>query len=204
MITVLLVDDHTILADGLRKLIEEAGDIKVDNIAHNLKECRYELRYKLPDVLLLDISLPDGNGVEFCKELNAKYPDLKILALTTYSEYSTVRQMLDNGALGYVIKNAMMEELIKGIRTVAEGKKFLCHEIDLLMKKSSHSNVWLTPRERELLRLVVEGYSSAEIAGITSLGQETIKGYRKNLLLKLGAKNTATLVKIALEEKLLW
>jgi len=204
MIKVLLVDDHAILADGLRKLIEESGDIQVVNIAHNVKECRYELHYELPDVLILDISLPDGNGVELCKELCTQYPDLKILALTTYSEYSTVRQMMDNGALGYVIKNAMMEELIKGIRTVAAGKKFLCHEIDVLMKQTSISNVWLTPRERELLKFVVEGFSSAEIAGFMSLGQETIKGYRKNLLLKLGAKNTAALVKLALEEKLIW
>jgi len=204
MINVLLVDDHKCLADGLRKLIEESGDIKVTDIANNAKECRYFLRYGLPDVLLLDISLPDVNGVELCKELKNLYPNLKILALTTYSEYSTVRQMLENGALGYVIKNAMLEELVMGIRSVAAGEKFLCHEIDLLMKKQNRANIWLTPRERELLRLVVEGYSSIEISDITSLGHETVKGYRKNLMLKLGAKNSAALVKIALEEKLLW
>jgi DNA-binding NarL/FixJ family response regulator len=204
MINVIIVDDHKVLAEGLGKLIEESGEITVSKIANNAKECRYCLHYGLPDVLLLDISLPDENGVELCQELISQYPDLKILALTTYSEYSTVRQMLENGALGYVIKNAMVEELIQGIQTVAKGEKFLCHEVDILMKKQTHDNIWLTPRERDLLKLVVKGYSSIEIAEITSLSQETIKGYRKNLLLKLGARNTATLVKIAMEEKLVW
>jgi DNA-binding NarL/FixJ family response regulator len=204
MINILIVDDHKILADSLRKLIEESGDIKVANIANSAKECRYHLRYSIPDVLLLDISLPDGNGVDLCKELIEQYPTLKILALTTYNEYSTVRQMLENGALGYIIKNAMVEELIEGIISVAAGEKFLCHEVDMLVKKNVHTNIWLTPRERELLKLIVEGYSSIEISDITSLGHETIKSYRKNLLLKLNAKNTAVLVKKALEEKLLW
>ncbi|MDR2970513.1 MAG: response regulator transcription factor [Bacteroidales bacterium] len=204
MINVLLVDDHKVLADGLKKLFEESGDIKITSIANNAKECRYHLRYGLPDVLILDINLPDENGITLCKELISQYPVLKILALTTYYEYSIVRKMLENGALGYVTKNAMTEELILGIRRVALGEKFLCHEIDIMMKKQVLVNIWLTPREKEILRLIIDGFSSAEIAEKTSLGVETIKGYRKNLLLKLGAKNTAILVKTALEKKLIW
>jgi len=204
MINVLLVDDHKVLADGLRKLIEESGDIKVTGIANNANECRYQLRYGLPDVLMLDINLPDGNGIELCKEFSMQYPKLKMLALTTYCEYSMVRQMIENGAMGYVIKNAMAEELIQGIRTVAAGEKFLCHEVDLLIKKQSQENIWLTPREREMLKLIVEGFSSAEISEKMSLRHETIKGYRKNLLLKLNSKNTAALVKKTLEENLIW
>ena len=201
MITVYITDDHKVLADGLRRLIEEAGDIKVSQMAYNAQECRYHLQFGLPDVLMLDINLPDGNGVELCKEFKALYPDLKILALTTYNEYSIVRQMLDNGALGYVLKNAMAEEVIEGVRTVAEGKKFLCHEVDVLMKKQSNTDIWLTPREQEMLKLIVAGNTNTEIAEKTSLSPETIKGYRKNLLLKLDVKNTAMLVKKAIDEK---
>jgi DNA-binding NarL/FixJ family response regulator len=202
LIRVLIVDDHKILADGLRKILEETDDITVSRIAYNAKECRYYLQFGLPDVLMLDISLPDGNGIDLCKEFKTRYPTLKILALTTYNEYTMVRQMLENGALGYVLKNAMAEELIEGVRTVAEGEKFLCHEVDLLMKKQVNADIWLTPRERELLKLIVAGYTNPEIAEKIALSPETIKGYRKNLLLKLGAKNTAMLVKIAMEEKL--
>ena len=201
MITSIIVDDHKVLADGLRKLVEEAGDITVTQMAYNAKECRYQLQFGLPDVLMLDINLPDGNGVELCKELTTRYPKLKILALTTYNEYSIVRQMLDNGALGYVLKNAMAEEVIEGIRTVAGGEKFLCHEVDVLMKKQTDTDIWLTPREQELLKLIVDGYTNPEIAEKTSLRPETIKGYRKNLLLKLDVKNTAMLVKKAINEK---
>ncbi len=202
MIRVMIVDDHKLLVEGLRKLIDESGTAVVANIAYDASECRNLLSFGLPDVLMLDINLPDTNGVELCKELKERYPDIRILALTSYSEYSTIRQMLDNGASGYVLKNAMSEEVLEGISTVAAGQIFLCHEVDLLMKKQPETSVWLTNREKELLKLVVEGYTNPEIATKIFLSPETIKGYRKNLLLKLGVKNTAALVKLALEQKL--
>src|SRR5690606_21450391 len=117
--------------------------------------------------------------------------------------YAIVRHMLDNGASGYLIKNAMVDEVLQGIKVVASGETFLCHEIDLLMKRSPEKNIWLSPRERELLRLISEGHTNAEIADQIFLSPETIRGYRKNLLVKLGAKNTAVLVKMAVEQKLI-
>src|SRR5690606_10833531 len=107
------------------------------------------------------------------------------------------------GASGYLIKNAMSEEVLEGIETVAKGETFLCHEIDLLMKRSPEKNIWLSDRERELLRRISEGWTNGEIADKIFLSPETIRGYRKNLLLKLGAKNTAVLVKMAVEQKLI-
>src|SRR3546814_19893292 len=98
--------------------------------------------------------------------------------------------MRDNGASGYVIKNAMPKEIMEGIKTVAAGEKFLSHEVDLLLRKQADRTVWLSNRERELLRLVDEGYSNPEMAERILLGAETIRGYRKILLRKLGAKNT--------------
>ena len=154
-------------------------------------------------MLLLDVGLPDSNGLDLCKELKADFPAVKILALTTHNEYSIVRQMLDNGASGYLIKNAMPDEILAGIKAVYAGETFLCHEINLLMKKPSDKHIWLSERERQLLKLISEGLTNGEIADKIFLSPETIKGYRKNLLLKLGAKNTAVLVKIALEQKLI-
>ncbi|MBN2650123.1 MAG: response regulator transcription factor [Prolixibacteraceae bacterium] len=201
MIRVNIVDDHKMLVEGLRKLIEESGVIAVNQIAYNADECKKQLRYELPDVLLLDVNLPDTDGITLCEELKKLYPELKILALTSYGEYTVVRRMIESGASGYILKNAMCEEVIAGIEAVAMGEEFLCHEVDMLMKKKDNSEVWLSQRERDLLKLVVEGYTNPEIADKIFLSPETIKGYRKNLLLKLGAKNTAMLVKIAIEDK---
>lgn len=202
MIRVHIVDDHKMLVEGLRMLINESGTAKVTAVSHDAAQCYRILTSETPDVLLLDINLPDANGVDLCAELKSKYPDLKILALTSYGEYTVVRRMIENGALGYVLKNAMSEEVIAGIEAVASGELFLCHEVDLLMKKQENTAIWLTLRERELLKLIVEGYTNPEIAEKIFLSPETIKGYRKNLLFKLGVKNTATLVKLAIEEKL--
>ena len=203
MIKVNIVDDHKILVEGLRKLIDESGKAIVTAVSHDAEGCRRLLKSQSPDVLLLDINLPDGNGIDLCIELKTLYPELKILALTSYGEYTVVRRMIENGALGYVLKNSMSEEMIAGIETVAAGELFLCHEVDLLMKKAQNSDIWLTQRERELLRLIVEGYTDPEIAEKIFLSPETIKGYRKNLLFKLGARNTASLVKLAIEKKLI-
>lgn len=203
MIKVVIVDDHKVLTEGLRGLIEESGIALVTGVAHSAAECRLSFGFWRPDVLLLDVGLPDISGLDFCKEIKAEFPETKVLALTTHNEYAIVRQMLDNGASGYLIKNAMADEVIAGIKSVAAGKTFLCHEIDLLMKRPAEKNIWLSPRERELLRLISEGYTNPEIAEKIFLSPETIRGYRKNLLLKLGAKNTAVLVKMAVEQKLI-
>lgn len=200
MIRVQIVDDHKILVEGLIKLINESAMATVIGVSYTAADCWRMLNRELPDVLLLDINLPDAHGVDLCMELKSKYPSLKILALTSYRECSVVRRMLDNGALGYVLKNAMSEEVMAGINTVSKGETFLCHEVDILLKKKENKAIWLTDRERELLKLIVEGYTNPEIAATIFLSPETIKGYRKNLLFKLGAKNTATLVKMAIQQ----
>ncbi|WP_353195865.1 response regulator transcription factor [Parapedobacter defluvii] len=203
MISVVLVDDHKVLTEGLQNLITESGVATVVGVAHSAAGCRLSLGFWKPDVLLLDVGLPDISGLDFCKEIKEDFPEIKVLALTTHNEYTVVRQMLANGASGYLIKNAMADEVLAGIKAVAAGETFLCHEIDLLMKKPASKNIWLSQRERELLRLICEGLTNGEIAEQIFLSPETIKGYRKNLLLKLGAKNTAVLVKMAFEQKLI-
>lgn len=203
MINVAIVDDHRILTEGLQSLIADSAIATVVGVAHSAAACRLSLAFWKPDVLLLDVGLPDISGVDFCKEIKEQFPDIRVLALTTHSEYTVVRQMLDNGASGYLIKNAMADEVMAGIEAVAAGETFLCHEIDLLMRRPAEKNVWLSPRERELLLLISEGLTNTEIAEQIFLSPETIRGYRKNLLLKLGAKNTAVLVKMAIEQKLI-
>lgn len=203
MIKVAIVDDHKILTEGLVGLIEASGIATVVGVAHSVAASRLSLGFWRPDVLLLDVGLPDISGLDYCREVRVAFPDVRVLALTTHNEYSIVRQMLDFGAAGYLIKNAMADEVIAGIQAVARGEIFLCHEVDILMREPAEKNIWLSERERQLLRLVSEGLTNSEIAEQIFLSPETIKGYRKNLLLKLGAKNTAVLVKMAIEKKLI-
>ena len=203
MIQVQITDDHRIFTEGLTKIINDSGFARVIDTAGTAAACRRMLKIILPDVLLLDIHLPDGNGADLCVELKAEYPDLKILALTSYSEFAVVKRMLDSGVSGYVLKNSTSEELLSGIKTVASGERFLCDEIDILLTKQSKHAIILTNRERELLRLISEGYNNAEIAEKMFLSIETIGSYRRNLIFKLNAKNTAAMVKMGIERKLI-
>jgi DNA-binding NarL/FixJ family response regulator len=202
MYKILIVDDHPILADGLKSLLEEYKVSSQTDIAYTGLECIKKLNSSDYDVVLLDINLPDISGIDLCEKIYKNHPSVKILALTTFNEFTCVNNMMKNGASGYVLKNAMPEEIIKGIITVIDGGIFLCHEVDILMKKDICKHIYLTRRETDLLRLITEGYTNQEIAEKLFLGSETIKSYRKNLLCKLNAKNTAALVKIALESKL--
>ena len=201
-VSILIVDDHRILVEGLKKLFVNSETMQVMGVAYSGKECRHVLSKAKPDVILLDISLPDVSGIDLCREIKEQYPEIKIIALSSFNEYAVVRRMLESGATGYVVKNAMPEEIIMSVEMVMDNEKFLCEEIDLLMRNRRLNPVWLTPREKELLRFIVDGYTNPEIAEKMYLGVETINGYRKNLLIKLGAKNTAMMVRMALEQKL--
>lgn len=201
MIQVHIADDHRMLVEGLQTAIEESGIAKVVDTSHTLDACRKTLLFRRPDVLLLDISMPDGDGVDFCAEVHSNHPDVKILMLTSFHEFTVVKRALESGASGYILKNALSEEVVRGIETVASGETFLSREIDELMKKRTTRSVWLTARERELLRHIVDGFTNQEIADRMFLSVETIKTYRKNLIHKLGTKNSAELVHIAIRDK---
>ncbi|MDD2279528.1 MAG: response regulator transcription factor [Bacteroidales bacterium] len=203
MSKILVVDDHPLIAKSLASIITESGVGELVAIASSAKECLTLVATKDIDLVLLDINLPDGNGLDICKLITEKHPEVKVLAITTFDEYTIIRKMLENGASGYILKNCMPQEVVEGIETVLNGETFLCHEVDLLMKKKTDQQIFLTPRETELLKLICDGYTNPEIAEKLFLGVETINSYRKNLLFKLNARNTAVLVKIALEQKLI-
>lgn len=203
MITVHITDDHKMLVEGLKASIEESGIATVTGTSHTLAECRNALSFQRPEVLLLDLNLPDGNGIDFCSDITQKYPAMKVLVLTTHNEYSIAKRVMENGASGYILKNSLSEEVVAGIEAVMNNEIFLCDEIDILINKRSDETIWLTAREQELLRLIADGYTNQEIADKVFLSVETIKTYRKNLILKLGAKNSMMLVRIALEKKLI-
>lgn len=205
MIKVDILDDHKMLAESLSRLINDSKVAKVENVYYNIASCRKKLGESLPNILLLDIGLPDGDGIDFCSELKEQYPALKIIMLTTYKEINIVKRAIHNGALGYIIKNAEAEEVLLGIQTVNKGILFLCEEINLLAEERKEEKlIWLSNREKEVLKYVAEGYTTKEIGDLIYRDAETVKTYRRNLLLKLNAKNVAVLIKKAYEMKFIW
>jgi DNA-binding NarL/FixJ family response regulator len=204
MMTLQIVDDHKMVVESLSRLITESGVAQVTGVYYDLESCRRGMS-PLPDILLLDIGLPDGDGVDFCAEISARHPSLKIVMLTTYKEFSIAKRALHNGALGYILKNAESEEMLAGIEAVGRGERFLCEEIDLLLKeKRDEPLVWLGNREKEVLRYIADGYTSKEIASFIYRDEETVRTYRRNLLIKLGAKNTSEAVRKGYEMRLVW
>ena len=205
MKTLQIVDDHKMVVESLKKMIDESGVAHVTGTCYDIESCREGLTKYVPDVMLLDIGLPDGDGVDFCDELTKKYPQLKIIMLTSYKEFSIAKRALHNGAKGYIIKNAEIEEMILGIETVYRGEQFLCEEIDLLLsEKKDEEVIWLSNREREVLKYITEGYTTKEIADKIFRGIEAVRSQRRNLLIKLNAKNMAVMVKKAYDMKLIW
>jgi len=202
MYRILIVDDHPLIADGLKNLLKEYRLCDNTSWAQSGKDCLLKLKSDSFDLILLDISLPDVNGIDLCKTIKTEFPACRILALTSFGEFNWVHSMMANGASGYLLKNAMAEEIVRGVETVMHGEIFLCHEVDILMKKETDKHIFLTRRETEMLKLIAEGYTNTEIADKLFLGALTVKSYRKNLLFKLNAKNTAALVKMAVEQKL--
>jgi DNA-binding NarL/FixJ family response regulator len=191
------------MVQSLGKMINDSGVACVTRICYDLKSCRAALTEKKPDILLLDIELPDGDGVDFCAEVLKIYPDVKVVMLTGYKQFNIARHALHRGALGYILKNAESEEILACIETVNKGELFLCEEINLLLKDKKDSNViWLTKREKEVLRRLADGHTTKEIADLLFLDMETVKTYRKNLFVKLNARNVAELIRKAYEMKL--
>ena len=202
LIRVAIVDDHTVVAEGIERLINESGIAGVVGKAFSVAGCLKLLTQIKTDVLLLDFNLPDGNGLELLQNIKASYPELKVVMLTSHTELSIINRALDSGVSGYIMKNAAAEEIIEGIETVASGERFLCKETKRIVNNRESQTVILSRREHELLLLIVAGKSNTEIADSMFLGYETIKSYRKRLMLKLNASNMAELVRIALEQHL--
>ena len=171
LIRVGIVDDQTAVAEGFERLINESGVAGVTGKAYSVSGCWKLLTQCKADVFLLDVSLPDGNGIDLFPQIKTRYPDIKVI--------------------------------IEGIQTVVSGEKFLCKETKKMLKHSDSTTVLLSRREQELLRLIVAGESGHKIADILCLGYETIKSYRKRLMFKLGVSNSAELVRMAIEQKLL-
>lgn len=201
---VFIVDDHYMVIEGIRSLLQKEKTIEFVGHAMNAASCLSFLQMEQPDVLLMDINLPDKSGIDLCREVKENYPSIFILGLSTFNQLSFIQKMIANGASGYVLKNATKEELMVGIRTVMKGKMYLSDEAaqSLQKKNTSHIPV-LTRREKEVLGLIAEGMTNNEIAHKLFVSSTTVDTHRKNLLAKFDAKNTALLIRSAAQLQLI-
>ena len=197
---ILIVDDHPIVVEGLKMVLTEYEC----QIASTGNECLEILRSFNPDVILLDINLPDVSGINLCKTILDRNKRIKILAISSYNQRSWVTKMMENGAKGYVLKNATDEEIKVAIQDVMEGKEHFSPEIaEMINKKQNQEETFLTRREIEILRLIADGDTNVVIADKLCVSPLTVDSHRKNLIMKLDAKNTASLIKIALTKGLI-
>jgi len=209
-IRVLVVDDHTIVRDGICALLALAGDIEVVGEATNGNEALKMVSKLHPDVVLMDIAMPIMGGLEATRRISKEFPKTKVLVITQHDDKEYVFPVLESGASGLISKAGASSELASGIRSVYRGDSFLSPSVARLLVENFQSTAgernkqdpykMLTGREREILKLLAEGYSNQEIAEMLVITPKTVEGHKTNLMSKLGIHNRIDLVKYALRK----
>ena len=206
-IKVLLVDDHQIVREGLRVMLEKEHDITIVGEAEDGRRAEQLAQELVPDVIIMDVAMPDLNGIEATRQITAKLSGVKIIALSMHNDRRFVLNMLKAGAAGYILKDDAFQSLSKAIRTVMSNKSYLSHQISDMLDNhgftSSHGTKstdgeLLSSREREVLQLVAEGKTSNQIAEKLHISAKTVETHRQQVMLKLNIKNVAELTKYAI------
>ena len=210
MIKVLLADDHSIVRDGLRRIIEESEDIEVIAEASDGKEAIQQAHLTSPDVAVIDISMPGQDGLEVINQLHSYYPKLPILVLTMHEEEQYVVRAIESGAMGYITKKSAPEQLLKAIRKVHAGFRYLTDQAtELLALRVARGAVGQSPleslsmRELQVLRRLALGHTNREIAESYHISIKTVDTYRSRLLKKLNLRNNAELSRFAIQNRLI-
>jgi DNA-binding NarL/FixJ family response regulator len=209
-IKVLVVDDHTIVRDGICALLALAGDIEVVGEATNGNEALNKISEINPDVVLMDIAMPIMGGLEATRRISKEFPRTKVLVLTQYDDKEYFFPVIESGASGFISKVAASSELTAGIRSVYRGDSYLSSSVTRLLVENYQRTAGdranqdpynrLTAREREIFKLLAEGHSTQEVADILVITLKTVEGHKTNLMLKLGVHNRVELVKAALRK----
>lgn len=207
-IKVAITDDHPIVANGLKKILDDFENINVVAVYATGNEMLKEVGTSLPDVMLLDMNLPDLEGPDLARQLLKKFPAIKIVVLTSSDVTVQVKKMLQIGCQGYLLKDSDDKTIVEAIEAVYNGGQFLSPVIqqqlvnDMFRNKNQKQNTLLTRREKEVLQLITEEFTNQEIADKLFISLHTVDNHRSSLLQKLDAKNTAGLVKKAIENGL--
>ncbi len=212
-ITILIVDDHSIVRSGITSILAQQGNIEVAGEAPNGEEALKKFKACSPDIVLIDISLPDINGIELLKLIKCDKPQVKVIIFTMHEEAEYIYSAIENGANGYLHKNGDIEELVKAIEQVHAGKNFFSERISYIIVNEMRQNkimplpalvtYKLSPREQEVLKLIVEGHSNKMISTELNISVKTVAIHRTNIMKKVQAKNTADLVNKAIKNNLI-
>jgi two-component system nitrate/nitrite response regulator NarL len=209
MIRLIIADDHQMFIDGLKILLQAETDINIVAVASNGSELIQQVNHFKPDIVLMDISMPEVNGIQASQQIKKTNPNVRILAVTMYNNREFVLGLHRIGVDGYIVKNTGKEELLEAVRTVASGKPFFTREIaEIVLREAEmalQGNVTtaLTRREIEIVKLLSNGHSAKEIAAMLCLSTMTIETHRRNMLHKVRVKNVPELVKYAAQSGLL-
>lgn len=206
MIRVYIVEDHNVVVEGLRVLLQQEKDISIVGVATTAKDCLDYLSTHRVDIVLMDINLPDLSGVDLCGLVKTKYKQIMVLGLSTFNQGIYMNKLMENGASGYLLKNISRQELIDSIHTVNKGGIYFSFEAGKIYKNTlekQHSLPVLTRREKEVVRLIAEGLTNVQISRQLFISVETVDTHRKNLYTKLNINNTALLIRYAVENGLI-
>ncbi len=210
-ITILLADDHDVVRKGMKMLLEDETDVKVIGEASDGLEAIEKIKTLMPNVVILDLTMPRMTGIEAAKIISEEYPEVKILIFSMHNNREYIVSSVENGANGYLLKDTGKEELMKAIKVVSDGRKYFPPEIseviiDELLAKTANSQdnsgkpifQKITPKEKQILGMIVQGFNSREIADKLFLSIRTVDNHRANMMKKTKAKNTADLVMMAI------
>ena len=211
-IRALLVDDHAVVRDGLRMILESAGDVEVVGEAENGHEAVRKAEELRPNVVVLDVAMPLLSGAETARQILHRRPEIKILVLTTYSEPEVVRDLIATGVSGYLTKDAASDQLLNAVREVARGQSFFSPAISKILLEERRKaisgrgeaapQVRLTSREAEVLQLVAEGHPNKRIADILKISIKTVEKHRQTVMAKLGIHEAASLTRYAVAKRI--
>lgn len=203
MTRVFIVDDHPMVVEGIRSMLLQLPGVEIAGHAMNGASCLGYFVHNDADVVLLDISLPDQSGIDICKLLIKRNPEIRVIALTNHEQLTYLQGMKDAGAKGYLLKNASLEEIEKSLKTVRAGNEYWLGRANIKDSLHEQNELLLTRREIEVLKHIAEGLTNQEIADKLFVSTSTIDSHRKNLISKLQVKNTAALVRTAFEKKII-
>jgi DNA-binding NarL/FixJ family response regulator len=210
-IKVFILDDHQMLIDGLKALLVNEKEFEISGTSTGAKAALEEISKNTPDIVLSDINMPEMDGIAFTRELKKNHPQVKVLALSMFGEKSTISEVLDAGASGYILKNTGKEELISALLKISAGGMFFSDEIAAEMmkamsergQKKEEEKVHLTDREKEIIRLIAKEYSNAQIGEALFISERTVETHRKNIFRKANTKTVVGLMKFAIVNKLI-
>lgn len=202
--TVIIADDHTLFRQGLKLILEDMEDIEVVADVSNGKELIEVTRLVKPDLVIMDINMPFINGIEASRILLQEIPELKVLVVSMYGEEQYYNSVIENGVKGFILKDADNAELRNAVTSILKGKSYFSQELLLkvIRNRQSVDQIYLTPREKEVLALICEGLSTPEIAVRLFLSERTVDNHRANLLDKTGCRNSLSLVIYAIRNNL--